>query len=825
MMFGFAGDLKAAVRKLIAAPLFTGFAVLSLAVGVGVTTAAYSIVEDLFFKDLGIADPDRLLYVVTPGGGRMLSGAISDPDFLDLRAAQRSFSSIASSSTLLPAVTTKTTTALLRAEVVDGAYFTTLGVGARLGRVFQSSEDAAPANLVVLSHRLWRTRFASDPAIAGQVIHVAGQPFEIIGVAAEGFEGPRGAMMGTDLWIPRSAEKTLSVERPSVPARDFRRLVVFGRLGPNATAASASLELQQIARNLDASFPTLGFGKPGVSSERQWSARSADDLGDEGEAMRRFGLTLIGLVGLVLVVACTNLANLVLARGTERQQEITVRFALGASRWRLIRGQIAESLILAATGGVAAFMVFRGLQLLLHTEFNMGFAQSGQISIAIDPQLNTNALMMAVASLLLSLLVFGVEPAIQLTRTVDLRGELAIGGNPRARRQRILLRWQVLTATGFFIVSTMLVKYMVIEMRHDPGVELDRMGVATVNFGIQGWDEGRARRALDRVLDIASHQPGVEAVAISTSMPFGTPYSGRIAMYAAGQVSSGYNGQRGMLVASTPSMFKVMGVAIKRGRSFDERDNAAGARVVIISEFTARQVFGDSEPIGRELVIDEPQKARQLVTVVGVAANTDVGMILSDPHAFAYVPFAQRYDPMIAIAARSTGAPGAAVAALRDALRAADPEMAVNVIGPARTVLAGPFAFLRGVGLSTVGLGALTLLLAMVGLFGIQTHIVARRTREIGVRMSFGATAQQIRWMILSDGARPVLDGMLLGLVAGLIGRLFVRNYLSLTNVAVIDAWAFVLIPIPMILASFCACYLPARRAASVDPNVALRHL
>jgi len=151
--------------------------------------------------------------------------------------------------------------------------------------------------------------------------------------------------------------------------------------------------------------------------------------------------------------------------------------------------------------------------------------------------------------------------------------------------------------------------------------------------------------------------------------------------------------------------------------------------------------------------------------------------------------------------------------------------MAVNVIGPGRTVLAGPFAFLRGLGLSTVALGALTLLLAMVGLFGIQTHIVARRTREIGVRMSFGATAKQIRWMILSDGARPVMDGMLLGLVAGLIGRVFVRNYLSLTNVTVIDAWAFVLIPLPMILASFCACYLPARRAASVDPNVALRHL
>ena len=824
-MTGFAGDLKAALRKLAAAPLFTAFAVLSLGVGVGVTTAAYSIVEDLFFRDLDIADPDRLMYIVTPGSGRMLAGSISDPDFLDLRASQHSFSSVSASSTLLPSVTTKATTALLRAEAVDGAYFSTLGVGATLGRVILPSEDSTQAKVVVISHRLWRSRFSSDATVVGQVIHVGGQPFEVIGVADEGFAGPRGDLMGTEIWIPRGAESALSPPTPSVPARDYRRLTVFGRLAPNATSASASTELQQLARNLDRSFPPPGFGKPGVSSERQWSARSANDLGDEGDATRRFGLTLIGLVGLVLVVACTNLANLVLARGTERQQEMTVRFALGASRWRLIRAQLAESVMLAITGGTAALLVFRGLQVLLHTEFNMGFAQAGQISIVIDPHLNGRALIIAASSVLLSLFVFGVEPALQLTRTVDIRGELAIGGNPRARRQRILLRWQVLTATGFFIVSTMLVKYMVIEMRHDPGVELDRMAVATVNFDVQGWNEIRARRALDRVLDVAAHQPGVESVAVSTSMPFGTSYSHRIVLYAPGQVSSGYSGQRGMLVASTPLIFKTMGVSIIRGRGFDDRDTAAGPRVVILSEFTARQIFGGDDPIGRELVIDEPQKPKQLATVVGIATNTDTMTMLSDPHAFAYVPFAQRYDSIVAIAARSTGDPAAAVSALRDALRAADPDMAVNVIGPARTVLAGPFAFLRGVGVSTVSLGALTLALAMVGLFGIQTHIVARRTREIGVRMSFGATTRQIRMMILTDGARPVIDGMLLGLLAGLIGRLFVRNYLSLTNVTVIDAWAFVLIPIPMILASFCACYLPASRAASVDPNVALRHL
>jgi putative ABC transport system permease protein len=210
--------------------------------------------------------------------------------------------------------------------------------------------------------------------------------------------------------------------------------------------------------------------------------------------------------------------------------------------------------------------------------------------------------------------------------------------------------------------------------------------------------------------------------------------------------------------------------------------------------------------------------------VVGVARDTDVWSVLGDPHPVAWVPFTQRYDSFVTVTLRASGEASAAVAALRDALRAADPDLAVSVIGTGRSVLAGPLEFVRGLGLTTLGLGALTLLLAMAGLFGIQSHIVARRTREIGVRMSFGATTKQIRWMVLKDGSKPVIEGMLLGLTTGLIGRVFVRNYLEV-DVPVLDPWSLLVVPVPLMLASYCACYLPARRAASVDPNVALRHL
>ena len=819
-MGGFTGDLKAAARRLIAAPLFTAFAVLSIAIGVGVTTAAYSIVANLFFRGLNVPDPGRLVFIVTPYSGHMRTGSISDPDFQDIRSTLRSFSTLSASQQSSMSVTTKTTAAFVPAESVDGAYFSSLGVRPALGRFIQSSDVDGRARVAVISYRLWRSRFSSDAHITGQAVRLGGNPFEIVGVAGEGFSGPRNDMIGTDVWIPYQSSPAAT--------RDQRSLLVFGRLSPTSSSASASTELDQVARRLDEAYPPPGWGKRGVLSERLWSARSAAEMSEEDTATRRFGLTLIALVALVLVVACTNLANLVLARGTTRQQEITVRFALGASRWRLVRGQMTESLLLAIAGAIGSYLVFRTLQLQLRTEFTMGVSQLGTVALQIDPRLNANVLIIAATSLFISLVVFGLEPALQLTRNPDIRGELAIGGNPRSRRQRILLRWQVLAATGFFILSTMFVKYAVLEMRHDSGIALDRIGVALTNFDFAEWNEDRTRRTLERVVDVALKKPGVEAVAVATSLPFGTPYDGRPVLSVPGQPASGFDGQRAMVIAATPAIFRVMGVAVVRGRGFDDRDTAASARVAVITGFTARQLFGSIDnAVGRDFVIEDGtgrKRTRVLTSVVGVTEDTDVGNLLARPRANAFVPYIQRFAPRAVIVARATGDPAGAVKALREAVQGVDPEIVVNAIGNGRSVLAGPFQFIRGLGLTTVGLGTLTLLLAMVGLFGIQSHIVSQRTKEIGVRMSFGATTKQIRWMVLSDGARPVVDGMLLGIAAGVIGRIVLRNYLDV-DASALDPWAFVIIPIPVTLASLLACYLPASRAAAVDPNVALRHL
>jgi putative ABC transport system permease protein len=828
-------DIRLALRRLGATPLFTTFAILSLAAGVAITTAVYSIVDAVFLRGLGIHEPDRLAVIVTPYSGRLLTGTVSEPDFHDVQTAQTSFSHVAASATFVRRLALPSGTEMVIGESVSGSYFATLGVGARLGRTIQPSDDAGGGRVVMLSDTLWRRRFASDPRIVGATVAISGEPFEVIGVVPASFSGPRGWLAGTQFWIPLGTESRLKespgTAAPRATARDDRRLTVFGRLAPQVTIAAASAEMQTIAARLDQFFPPRFRGTGVGATDRPWRAKTMAAISDdEDSAVRRFGMALVALVGLVLVVACTNLGNLVLARGSTRLRELAVRRAIGASAWRLVRDQCLESVMLAVGGAFASYVMFELLRVVMDTEYSLAMPFGGRTTLSFHPALSAPALTIAVSSLLIALVVFGLEPAIQLTRTLDVRGALAGGpaaGPQHGRRQRLLLRWQVAIAAGFFIIATMFVKYSIAEARHDSGIDLDRIGVAVLNFDTPEWNEPRARRMFDRVLDELGRDPSVEAASLSTGLPFGVPSTLRLSISPLEQTSAARMDPEVMTaIAGAPSMFRTLGVEILRGRGFDDRDGPAAPRVVVLSEFTARQMFGTADVVGRELAVGQTRApttpTTMSATIVGVAADTDVGRIFADPRPLAYVPLTQHYQPLITVVARASGSVTNAVGAMREAIRRADPDVAVDTIGTGRSVLAGPFQVLRGLGMTAIGLGAITLLLAMAGLYGIQSHIIANRTREIGVRMSLGATAGEIKRMVLVDGYRPVLDGLIFGLSIGLVGRAIARAYLEL-DVAIIDPWMLVVTPIPLICAAFFACYLPARRAAAVDPNVALR--
>jgi putative ABC transport system permease protein len=810
--------LRLAAARLVATPLFSVFAVLSLAFGVAVTTAVYSVVDSLFLRDAGIAEPEKIAFVVSADAGRTVKALISAPDLSDLRAAQSSFRGLSASTSLQVSAQTPSRTEAVAIEAVDGAYFTTLGISPSIGRVLRQADDDGAARVVVLSDEWWRLRFGADPAVVGQTLRLAGQPFEIVGVAAARFAGTIGGFGGARLWTPLAAEPLLAPPRNAQgpgDTRQRRRLHVFGRLAPAATAATAAAEFASIAARLDASFPTAHTTYASRESGRSWTARTLADLDEKDDGTRRMGLIVVALVALVLLVAGTNLANLMLARGVARQRDLAVRMALGASRWRLVREECGESVLLALAGGIAAYFGFQLLQIWMSADFNL----MARWTLTIRPTLDVKALSVATGALVLSLLVFGLEPAVHLARTVNLTGALAeAGGRARLRRQRMVIRWQVAVSAGFFIVATLFVRQTVALAQHDPGIDMDRLAVAMVSAEGPEWDEPRLRAAMDRVLEEGRGDHTLESVAAVTGLPIG--FSPRL------QLSLGRPSESGALVpasglAATPSIFTTLGVRIVRGRGFDDRDRADAPSVAVLSELTAKRVFGTVDAVGRPLIVHRRGVADHSVTVVGIARDTDVRALLVPRTPFVYLPLTQHDEPARVAVARSTAA-SRAVPALRDALRRADPDLAVDLIGTASEALSGPYELLRAGGLATLYLGVATLILSMAGLFGVQSHVISHRTREIGIRMSMGATSRQIETLVLRDGYRPVMEGLALGLWGGVAGRVLARAYLDV-DVDIIDSWAFLLMPVPVIAAAFCACYLPARRASSVDPVVTLR--
>ena len=827
-MTGFWRDFALGARRLLATPLFLIFAVVSLALGIAVTTAVYSVLYSLLWQPLDITDPQGVMFVTAPvaGGGPFgWRGVMSRADFRDLTEGQSSFSDLTASTSFSQSLASDRVSEIVDGEAVTGNYFRTLGITALLGRTLQPADDTAAARVVVISHRLWGSRFDADPQIIGRAVRLGAQSFEVVGVAPRSFAGleHKGGPYAA-VWIPARAGQAFSNNSVTDPEdRDRRQLSVLGRLSQGRTAQTAAAELAAIAERLDAGFPIHVVVQDGGQRivPRRWSGALVTDP-DLDALPARVDLLVLGLVALVLVVACTNLANLMLARGTMRQHEIAVRRALGASRWRLIRELSVESVIVAVLGGFVALMVTRVLLVLMTVDLPVPRG-----TFSLEPRLNRPALLVTSGALLLSLLVFGLEPAVQLTRktvAADLSGASGTVGVPRSRRQRMLIRWQVAISTCFFLIAAILARIILTEIRSDPGIALNRLALATIQFKLQGWDETRARHAIEVALDAARRGSGIESVSASSGMPFGlmmTPFAELSTpdkpIVRGGRYEDGY------VLASTPEIFRTLGVQILRGRPFDLRDDAGARPVAVVSEHGARALFGSADAVGREVLAQVwARPPATTFTIIGVARDTDTDRRMSRRGATLYVPLAQHYEPNLALVARTSGDPAAAAHILQMAVRQADPDLSTGTAGPATMLLAGQFVAARVGGMLAAALGLLTLLLSMIGLYGVQSHIVARRTREVGVRMALGARDRQIERMVLREGFAPVMQGLVLGLFFGVLARLGLRA-LIVAPIEIFDPLAFSVIPVVLVAAAFFACYMPARRAARVDPNVALR--
>jgi predicted permease len=811
---------RKALRRLLAAPLFTVFAVVSVAAGIAITTAVYSVVDTLLLEQTDVADAATLGIVVAPASGDIRRTTLSASEAENLRAA-RSFAAVSATVIGAAPVTSTRHAEMIGIEAVDARYFGVVGAGIPLGRGITDADDGAAAAVVVISDKLWRSHYASDPGAVGRTLRIGERVFGIIGVARPGFAGIGGrGPFGANAWIPLSQASVLGPGDERRRAAERRDLTVVGRLKAGVSMAAASAEVQTIGGQLDRSQPRLAGATIVVA--RGWQVRSVADLDDEDSGARRTGLLLVAFAAMVLVVACTNLSNLVLARGSARQGELAVRMAMGASRARLVWEQCVESILLSCVGGAAAYALFVALSAWMTRDFSITVPPVGRFMIAIHPTLNPESVVVAAVAMLLSLLVFSLEPAVHLARTLDIRSALAAqasGVRPRTRRQRMILRWQVAVAAGFFIVATMFIRVTVEQARHDSGVDIDQIVVASVLLNDGGSDDGQLRR---RIEVESAKESALVSVAVSTGLPFGVPSTLQASIARAG-------GDRAaaktpvVAIAATPSIFRTLGIPIARGRALREADDGSAAPVVVVSELAAVELLKRPDPVGEQVVIRAGQSER-IATVIGVSRDTDVSAMNGRRRPLVFVPVAQQDDiAPLTVTARGSGRTSSAVAALRAAIERADPAVSIDIIGGGREVLSGGFEILRSAGRGALYLGGATRLRSMFGLFGVPSHVVTFRTREFGVRMSLGATARQIKMLVIRDGARAMFEGLVLGLWGGVAGRLMVRSYLDL-DVAALDAWMLLITLIPIVLAALCACYLPASRASRVDPMTALRH-
>ena len=821
-------DVVVAGRRLAKAPVFAIFAISTLALGIGATTGIYSVVQAAMAPPAGVREVHEVVNITHfPGSSR----GLSIPDLEDYRARQTLLDSVAAWRHVRLSLAAGGRSHTAFGELVSGQYFQSLGVQPGLGRLIQADDDAVTAQpVVVLGHTVWLRVFDGRPDAVGQTLSVNGQPFTVIGVAPREFGGLfNNGLTATAAWVPLSTATTfryLGGER-RLRDRGTQMVRVHGRLPSGVTLERVQAEVTAIAHQLDAEVPIHREGASPARrvQKRPWSVYRLADVKinpDVAPFVDGLAVAVMVAVGLVLLVACTNLANLMLARGSARRHEIAVRLALGATRWRLTCEGATETLLLAIAGGAAGIAVARLLLVSIGTELDLGGG-----TLVLEPQLDLGVFAVAAAATLLALVVAGVAPA-WLASKGDARSALATdhphAALPRWRGRRLLITAQVAVSVLLLALTALFVSQIRTASRHDSGFDLDRLAVAHVDFIDQRVDEPRTRQIVDAVLGQLAPRPGVEAAFVSSGLPIG-------AINRTGYITRPGTDSVGVtFVTATPEIFDALGVTIVSGRAFGGRDAAGTEAVAVVNETAARELFGAASALGQRLTVKrqdalgEPPQVAHERTIVGVASDSDAEVVGRRDMGVMYVPWSQHFDGRVAFSVRTDGDPADRLADLREAIAVAAPDLAVWQLGTA-THIAGPSNLFGEISAGVTGvLGASGLILALVGLSGVLSHLVARRTREIGVRVALGATTAQARRLVLRDGLPPVAIGIAVGAGVAAIAQRAAQHFVPLMAPP-LDLQALATLAVLLLAAGALACYLPARRASRIDPTVALRDL
>jgi predicted permease len=816
-------DLKFGARTLVKRPAFTTVAVLSLALGIGANTAIFTVINAVFLHPLPIEDPARVAELFTRDTKTVQAAGFnltptSLQNFKDYRDQNTAFSALAGYFFNGLQWTHEAESEGMPGMMTTANYFDLLGIKPFLGRLFRPDEDLDnPAMVAVLSHSVWTSRFGADRAVVNTTITLNGLPFTVIGVTPAGFNGT-ASLAGPDrIWVPLGMREQLLTGqiKTLMGNRRFRWLNILGRLKPGVSLAQAQSGLKAIAVALEQQFPDANQG-------RTIEVTSVSDAALGVNNRRQFvqaGGVLMTVVALVLLIACANLANLLLAQAARREREITVRAALGASRARLMRQLLVESALLSIAGGGAGLLVaFWGRHALW--SFRPPFLGNAAIDLSFDPLV----LAFTAGVSLLTGVVFGLMPAIRLSRT-KLGDALKSGGRSgslglgHSRLRSVLVASEIALATVALIGSGLFVRSMQAAETMDVGFDAQHLGFVRVDPGGQHYPEALGQQFYLDAIAKARQVAGVESAAVASVVPIAGGNGLLLTVFPEGQAQN--STYRGSLVAFndvTPGYFSTLRIPFREGRDFTEFDRAGTTMVTVVNEVVAKQLWpGQSALHKRFTVVQSPA----LYEVVGVVANSVINRVGEDPAPMIARPMLQDYAPAAALVVRTSNDPGALLSVVRDQIQTLDKNMPLRGTGTIQQQIEqGLWAPRMGAVLLSV-FGGLAFTLAMIGIYGVMSHSVAQRTPEIGIRMAFGAQPRDVMRLILGQGMRLALVGTAAGVVAALLlGRLVAD---LLFGIRPQDPVTIVVVTVALSAVAMVACYIPARRATRVDPLVALR--
>ena len=850
-------DLRYGARTLIKARSFTAIAVMSLALGIGANTALFSVVDAMLLKKLPVNEPDRLVLFESVADKSFSPGSYSGSGSVDesgrrvrtsfpyqtyaMFRAQKSdaLAEVFAFGRVTLNVNAGGRADVARAQAVSGNYYAGLGVGAAVGRTLADEDDNAAATpAAVLSHRYWQRRFGGDRAVVGSQINLNGVAFTVVGVTAPGFDGTMQVGTSPDVSIPLAWEPQVSNERSSMTDGGRWWLRLMGRLKPGATLEQAQASLggvfqQSVVENRAARAQARGQkGAPPLDPKiiPQLVASS----GSQGEMntrqyYRRPLYLLLGVVGLVLLIACANVANLLLARAAARQREIAVRLALGASRWRLIRQLLTESVLIAGVGGALGVLLAVWIKDGLLSVSDWG----GGGMVALEPRLDPRVLGFTLALSLVTGVLFGIAPAWRASR-VDLTPALkdsarTTGAAARSLLTKSLVVAQVALSLLLLVGAGLMLRTLINLQRVETGFNARNLLLFDVDPDLIGYKDARLANLYRQMFERVEAVPGVESVTFSRDALLAQGESDSD-FYLEGATTPGADGKAKptgnlFLHRVRENFLEAMEIPLLAGRSLKAQDDERAPKVAVVNREFARRFFAGDNPVGRRFGFDADRSNE--IEIVGVAKDTKYASQRDEVKPTAYLPWSQALGSVgtMTFEVRTAGEPTSAVAAIREAVRGVDSNLPLsNVktqIEQADETLAMERLFAKLLSL----FGLLAQGLAAVGLYGVLAWSVAQRTREIGIRMALGASRSDVLKMVLRQGMTLTLVGVALGVASAYALTKYLASLTRmLYGVQPADPLTFVLIALLLTLVALLACYLPARRATRVDPMVALRY-